>query len=424
MIVKTKRCINRAFTLIEVLLVIAGISAIGAVGYVATSNVKATAQAVKLESDVKSINQAIDLYRANGGQISADVDDVLNNLKTRADSATAGTMVGLKASFLDVRTEWDMQSASEAATSQLRAVWDPVAMAFSTSTGSTLGIKRFRINNELASAAPVTDPNPRTPTLQGAASGWVWDYAAASEAVVAVASTPAMGITGGALGAAVSQGFQSGYWMLGNGTIDVSYIFREAGYSSRLGLFSLEGMGPDRYDLTSAAGLLEFNKEAIRRVLNADGSGRGGTIIDASKSAVGFNAQYQFRPGDTVAAILIPNTSFEDSLVRLNAGTATAQTQPLLSLSYGDNSGGFSISQVASLGNNAFAVEDIRGGGDRDYNDLVFRAAGLIEPPGTVTRRIDPTTYFVNQPFWNTPNPRLNPPISIQDALRRAGIIP
>jgi hypothetical protein len=124
-----------------------------------------------------------------------------------------------------------------------------------------------------------------------------------------------------------------------------------------------------------------------------------------------------------MAAILIPNTSFQDSLNRLENGTSNSQTYPLLSLSYGDNSGSFYVSQIAGLGNSAYAIEDISGNSsDNDYNDLIFQAFGLTEPDWSATRTIDPLTYYINQPYWTTPNPNIG--ISIRDALVLAGVIP
>jgi len=415
--VKTKRCINRAFTLIEVLLVIAGISAIGAVGYVATSNLKATAEAVKLESDVKSINQAIDLYRANGGQISADVDDVLNNLKTRADSATAGTMIGLKASFLDVRTEWDTQSASEAATSQLRAVWDPVAMAFSTSTGSTLGIKRFRIKNELASAAPVTDPNPRMPTFQGAASGWVWDHA------VAKAVTATSGISPSLAALLSHQHLTGGAFIVGETgqVVTENKIYDGAGYEGELGIFSLEGMGSDIYDLTTAAGILGFMREAVRRVATGD---RGGIAMDRQ----GRGSTLNFATGTAVAFVLIPNDSFTNSNSFLAGAnpSISSTSYPLTSLSFntGDVSG-FSNSQAISLGNDVYAFEDLPGGGDRDFEDIVFKTTGVTQPDWSTIQRVDASTYYTEAKLNQLGDPILGAPRqTLRQALTGVNVLP
>jgi len=408
--VKAKRCINRAFTLIEVLLVIAGISAIGAAGYVATSNLKATAEAVKLESDVKSVNQAIDLYRANGGQIPANstADALLAKLKTRADSASGGTTIGLKSSFLDVRTEAEWQSSSEATTSQLRAVWDPVAMAFSTSTGTTLGIKRFRINNTLASAAPVTEA--RNPTLQGAASGWVWEHA------VAEAVTATSGISPSLAALFSHQHLTGGAFIVG-GTGQVvteNKIYDGAGYEGELGIFSLEGMGSDIYNLTTAAGILGFMREAVRRV--AEGASLGGIAMDRQ----GRGRTLNFATGTAVAFVLIPNDSFtnSNSFLAGNSPSTDSVSYPLTSLSFstGDVSG-FSQSQAISLGSDVYAFEDLAGGGDRDFEDIVFRTTGVTQPDWSTIQRVVASTYYTEAKLNQLGDPILGAP---QQTLRQA----
>lgn len=394
--------------MIEVLLVIAGISAIGAVGYVATSNAKATAESVKLESDVKSINQAIDLYRANGGQIAANstADALLAKLKTRADSASGGTTIGLKSSFLDVRTEAEWQSSSEATTSQLRAVWDPVAMAFSTSTGTTLGIKRFRINNTLASAAPVTES--RNPTLQGAASGWVWDHA------VAEAVTATSGISPSLAALLSHEHLTGGAFIVGSsGTVVTdNKVYDGAGYRPELGIFSLEGMGNDVYNLTTAAGILAFMREAVRRV--AEGGALGGVAMDRD----GGGRTLNFAAGTAVAFVIIPNDTFAahasvtESTWTMNGninityqGAETFMNginpssndvrYPLTSLSF--NTGdvtGFSQSQAVSLGNEVFAFEDIPGGGDADFEDIIFKTTGLTQPSWSTMQQVTASSYY------------------------------
>ena len=421
---RAKRCIDRAFTLVEVLLVIAVLGAIGALSYSGSTGFKAASDASKLESDVAAVNRAIDLYRASGGVIPADAtaDTVLAKLKTRANDTSAATTIGMTGSFLDVRTVAVWQSGSEATSSQVRAVWDASTMAFRTVSSGSAGIKEFQINPDLASTVASTES--RTPNLKGATEAkWVWDYGTPTVATVAAGAMPGVGVISAVLEVARTQLIDSWTVTDPNGTVNVSYIFREAGYNSRLGLFSLEDMGSDKYDLNTDAGRDSFMKEAIRRVLDTDGTGRGKVIIDASQSSVGFGRQYTFRPGDVVAAILIPNTSFENSLDQLNAGTTNSQTAPLLSFKTNSSNNQTDGTQMASLGNSAFAIEDIPGAGsDNDFNDLIFQAFGLEQPDGTTTAQIDPLTYYVNQPYWDTPNPSIG--ISIKQALIQAGVIP
>jgi len=427
--VKTKRCINRAFTLIEVLLVIAGISAIGAVGYVATSNAKATAESVKLESDVKSINQAIDLYRANGGQIAANstANAVLAKLKTRADSASAGTSIGMKSSFVDVRTEAEWQSSSEALTGQLRAVWDPAALAFSTSAGTTLGIKRFTINNSLASAAPATET--RDQTLQGAASGWVWGHSASSAPVVASGSSPQTGSVG------TRDDYVNTYSLLpnttpnlvvtGNGTVGLPYVYDGAGYEGQLAAVSARDL--ERFDTTTQAGRILLYQELVRRALS--NSTLGGLLLDSRVDRTSSTPRtHQFEVGDSLIMILIPNGSFEQArdFLATNNPSNGSNIYPLTSiiLNTGDQSD-FSSSQMVSLGRNTYAFEDLIGGGDEDFEDIIFKLDNVQQTEWATTRQVDPNTYYAGNPYWNTANTSQSwfSSISIKEALTNAGTI-
>lgn len=415
--------------MIEVLLVIAGVSAIGAVGYVAASNAKSTAEAVKLESDVKSINQAIDLYRANGGQISANstADAVLAKLKTRADSASAGTTIGLKASFLDTRTEAEWQSSSEATTSQLRAVWDPTAMAFATSTGSTRGIKRFKINNSLAAAAPATES--RDPTLEGSASGWVWGHSEATTPTVASASAPQTGTVGS------RESYQEAYSMLpntrpnllvtGNGTVGLPYVYDGAGYEGQLAAVSARDL--DQYDVSTQAGRIALYQELVRRALSD--SVMGGLLLDSRVDQAGSSARsHQFEVGDSLILILIPNGSFEQAQTFLSSNNPSSGSNiyPLTSivLDTGDETD-FSSSQMISLGRNTYAFEDLIGGGDRDFEDIIFKLDNVEQSETSSLRQVDPNTYYVNNPYWTTPNTSQGwfSEKSIRQALTEAGTI-
>lgn len=414
----------RGFTMIEVLAVLAGLAVIGGVGYVTVADTKTKAENSKLEADVASINRSIQVFQSSGGSLDnvTTVDGVLAKLKTTGD---ASTTLGVTSSVLDARVYPVYQTSGEASTTRARAVWNSTAKRFQVVTTGSGGVKEFRLNEDLASSAPAADTNRSSTKQISSGDGWVWDHGSSMQ--VAVADTglsPEIGaVVTTALAAAAGQGFPGGYWTVGpTGVVPVTYVYREAGYSSRLALFSLEGMGPDVYNLDTPEGQKAFLLEALRRVMAGD---RAQTIIDASKDKptastaasdqikVVRDKQYTFRPGDTVAAIMIPNDTFANAYNLINglgtlANGSTALSSlansngtvfPLTSLqSRGGAAGGFPFysNQYASLGagTNAYAIEDIKNGGDHDYQDLVFRATGMTAPPGSVTNTIDPATYY------------------------------
>lgn len=458
-----------AFTLIEVLIVIAVISALGGAGYVVSRGVLQTSEETKLEQDVAQINSAVQLYRLQTtNALSSNAQALLVQLQTRADTASASRTIGLKHSVLDERVEapqndpetW--QSASEASSSQLRAYWDSSNAVFYTARTGTAGIKKFRFKTGELAASTATET--RTPTrLASSSSTWVWDNTNSLADTARYGRTPALGDVNTAESVPVNQGFPGGYWKVGpSGIVPVSYVYREAGYASRLALFSLEGMGPDVYNLDTPEGQKDFLMEALRRIMAGD---RAQTIIDVSTDQpisnvtnqlkVVNNKEFVFRPDDTVAAIMIPNDSVQNAWNALNAlGTlspgSTALSSlasgsgtkfPLTSLSRINTTSGtntnfpFYANQYASLGTgtSAYSVEDTAQAGDMDYQDLVFKASGMSAPDGTVVKTVDPVSYYSN---WDNPTTQrvehlnkldtagTNGGMTLRQALTAAGIIP
>jgi prepilin-type N-terminal cleavage/methylation domain-containing protein len=417
-------------TLVELLAVVAAIGILSTLGYVSVTGVRTGAEENKLESDVGSVNRSVGVYLASGGNLDnvANADDVLAKLKTRADADSAARTIGLKSGFMDARVIAVWQTEEEAGTSQARAVWDGAQMRFNVVRGGTRGIKEFRFDE---AAALVTGTEARSPTKAAATeSAWVWDYTMPTASTSRAGAFPMPGTLPTTLTDIINQGFSGGFWTVSeaDGRVDVDYVFREAGYNSRLALVSLEGMGPEHYDLSTTEGRIAFMTELVRRVVDSD---RAQVIIDATEVPGGngvkdFEQDYYFRPGDTVAAVLIPNASFDTSYANLLSGTTGGTSFPLTSLHMGTDEDPFHPGQIASLGNNGYAIEDIPGGGDADYDDLIFTARGLSQSEGSTFREIDPTTYYpqrlaqLGRNYWTNP---FNGGPSLQQALIDAGII-
>lgn len=402
-------------------------------GYAVATGVRESSRENKLESDVASINNAVQLYRSSGGtnNLGTDISAIIARLKTRADSASASRTIGMKDNFLDMRVEPVYQTTAEAATSQLRAVWNSSQQIFVTARAGGVGVKEFRLNPALAAEAPETEV--RTASLEGAtATRWVWDYTAPTNAAVASVLSPTAGSdSGGAMADAINQNFFGGTWQVGpTGTVTTTYLYDGAGYRGQLGFFSLKDMGPDRYDLRTQAGLNAFMLEAVRRIIADQNSGRVVLDARANNSSTTTTYTHQFEAGDTIAAILIPNNTFAAALTELSRTTPnrSSTSYPLLSLSFpNEDYEGFYRSQAISLGNDAYAIEDIPGGGDQDYEDLIWKAEGLTQPSWSTMREVDPNTYYRNHTYWSrapTGSAANNiSPYSIQDALRAGGII-
>lgn len=413
---------SRGFSLVELLVVVTAIGALAGMAYHAMTGMHATAKNQKLEQDVATINRAVQLYRTFGGNLTGvtDANVVLSKLKSRADAASAGKILGLRENFLDPRVVPVWQTAQEASTSMPRARWD--GNQFVIATSGTAGIKEFAFD-EAAAASVQTES--RSPFVKEASSsGWIWVHGSATLASSYAAGVePSLGATPGMLDFEVPTGLRGVFTVGGSGQVHVGYAFREAGYNGRLALVSLEGM--ENFDLSSNAGRHAFLMELVRRVVEND---RAQVIIDASQQSSGSGTNtFYFRPGDKLAPVLIPNGSFQDAYAFMQNGWYWDQLYPLTSLNLGTNQPPFYANQMASLGNGGYAIEDIAGGGDADYDDMVFRLDGLIQDDSQQFLQIDPATYYpqrlaqLGRNYWNNP---YNGGPSLQQALINAGILP
>lgn len=422
---KTRFGLSRGFTLVELLVVVSAVSLLAATGVYTVTSARESAAGNKLMADVQTLNNAVQMYQASGGTVpdGASAENILALLKTSASMTAAQGKVGFSGSFIDPRTGIDAADDSDAG--KLRAKWDATASRFLVAADNSYPIRSFNMksgpgNGQRSEAAPTLVASDMT---SGGAK-WVWDY---EDSGFLAANTRG---NGGApslnpgMSAALGHGFQGGFWGVGaSGAVTSNYVYDGAGYSGQLGLFSLAGMGPDVYDLTTDAGLEAFYREAVRRVLA--GGSEGQMMVDTSQGT-GSSVTANFTPGDAVAAILIPNGRFDQA----NFTDDNSDRYPLLSLSFptGD-AGDFYQSQMVSLGNDGFAFEDLAGGGDQDYEDIIFTANGLEQPDWSTTNAVDPNTYYLEKGGdvarrWTDPyNSNSNTQISIQDALRGAGII-
>jgi hypothetical protein len=125
---------------------------------------------------VATINAAIQVYTLSGGSLpaSATPQAILDKLKTSASAATASEIAGLRGSVIDRRLTTEMQTSSEGAGSQTRALWDGTAKRFVIATSGAAGVKNFLLDDSLAAVDPGTET--RTATVKVGGDGWVWNY--------------------------------------------------------------------------------------------------------------------------------------------------------------------------------------------------------------------------------------------------------
>jgi type II secretory pathway pseudopilin PulG len=176
-----------AYTLMEILVTISIIGALSAGGYVVMKNVSASGTELKLEQDVRTVNNAIRVYLANGGKLpdSTTADEVL--VKIRRQSMDLRKNAGLKGSTIDPRLNLRYQSAAESSIASTRAYWNDVTQQFYLAAeGRQPGVKEFYLG-DLPAPLPITvDANGKlvNPNLDdrqtygsfAVADSWVWDY--------------------------------------------------------------------------------------------------------------------------------------------------------------------------------------------------------------------------------------------------------
>lgn len=455
--------------MVELLVVVAGLAVVGGGGYVTISGVTQMAKESKLENDVGVVNRAVDAYLAGGGSFTGneDAEGIVAKLKTVA--ANSSQMMGLRGAMLDSRIVPIMQEGGEQGTEQLRAVpvWDAGRGAWyfrvgKPSTGlSDSGVKEFRLNEEMAMVAEVSEA--RDTTKVAAETGWHWGWTNIAQADRPVGWSPTIGLED-----ALSQNFGNPPWTVGpTGQVDVSYLYRGAGYTNRLALVSLEGMGSANYNLDDPEDQRQFLMELLRRVIDED---RAQTIIDASSDRptadtntnqdnVVRDKTFEFRPGDTVAALMIPNGTFEDAIEMLEAmgdisdnpdalydlarnqgeynqdwveaatgrRTSASQLFAVTSLSRTNTETGsnfpFYEEKFAAIGENTdtYALEDLIVNSDQDYEDIVFKAVGL-QATGTFKNVVtDPYTYYTEKGRWDSAE--YGADITLGEALIEAGVV-
>jgi prepilin-type N-terminal cleavage/methylation domain-containing protein len=394
-----------AFSLVEVLAVIAAVAVISSLGYVAVTNTQQAAAASKLQQDVESLNRSVQIYLSSGGTTNGmtgadDGDpnhcDVLTVLKTAGATGTIGT----RGRVVDARITADWTNGGSA--TRLRARWvpstDPTVPPRFVLEQSTSGIMEFPMDDRLAATAATTAN--RTGARVAGTDGWVWNRGADADTTqVASAYTPMTDASvNSSLAALLSHpNLTGGVSIVGpSGTVTTENKYYDgAGYRGELGIFSLDGMGNPPYDLTTAAGLKAFMQEAVRRV--AAGGTEGGVAMDRD----GHGRTLNFNPGTAVAFILIPNNSFQAVDDMSTFPVSTSSNYPLTSLSFDTgNVAGFSQSQAVSLGNESYAIEDMAGGGDQDYEDIIWKSTGLTQPDWSTMREVDASTYYTN---WDNP---------------------
>ncbi len=159
-----------AFSLVEAMVVLAVLSTIVSISIFSLSSVHEGTAERKLTADIASLNAAIGVYEANGGNLLGitDVSEVITHLKK--ESSNGIEIAGLRGQFIDPRLDIVMISEGKSP----RAVWNPLLRRFSIENYGT-GVAQFYMNHA-AGAADYGSEEREVQFDLAKVDDWVWDY--------------------------------------------------------------------------------------------------------------------------------------------------------------------------------------------------------------------------------------------------------
>lgn len=176
---KTQTLSQRAFSMLEVMIVIAVIGIIAAIAMPSIGSLSNGVKETSLVSDVATINRSIQAYQATGGDLKNinDPQVVLDKLKSSNEVSASKISTTFSGSMIDKRLAVSYLTNADKRDSNVpRAVWDKTEMQFRIRTVETgKGIAQFILDESLAEKDYGTET--RDPGLfnYNKDAGWVWN---------------------------------------------------------------------------------------------------------------------------------------------------------------------------------------------------------------------------------------------------------
>jgi prepilin-type N-terminal cleavage/methylation domain-containing protein len=159
---------KRGVTLVELLISMAVLSTLSAIAIFAATNLTGASKKQKLMGDVATLNSALRVYQASGGDLSGVTDGSGALTRLKSVSNNWKEIAGLRESMIDPRLTVETISGG----SDIRAVWDKDYMRFKIAKSGD-GVKAFVLSDTIETVAP----EDRTANLELAKKDtWVWDY--------------------------------------------------------------------------------------------------------------------------------------------------------------------------------------------------------------------------------------------------------
>ena len=171
---KTGKNLVFGLSIVELLSVLSITGALSLIGFQTLSKYSANVREVKLETDVETINSAINVYLANGGWFfeESNSEGILAKLKTVAVASQRESIAGLRGSMIDHRLIALPLPREEESGSKPRAVWNNDAQTFEIKNLGP-GIEKF-VLGEIPEV--MNEEQRRFSLMYSTEDHWVWNY--------------------------------------------------------------------------------------------------------------------------------------------------------------------------------------------------------------------------------------------------------
>ena len=171
---------ERANSLVEMVIAIGVLGLVLSIGGFFVGSATSSAKSSKLETDTQSLNRAVTMYVASGGDLT-NVNTpaaVLAKLKTTSSAARVKTQINpLTSALIDPRLEAVLQNDFEAASKEPRSYWNAGEQKFEVKiAGGKGGVKLFQLSEDAAPAEMQVESRKSGSMEFASESGWIWDY--------------------------------------------------------------------------------------------------------------------------------------------------------------------------------------------------------------------------------------------------------
>lgn len=184
---------RQAFSLLEVVIVLAVVGILAAAGFSTMSDVSQPVKVAKAQADVDSLNRAVQVYLASGGTLdqNSDLDMVMQKLRSRENSETADSLVGLGGTKIDTRLRAVPVSREQEGLPGIRITWNNSSRRFEVAENATgPGIASFEAQPD-GDSDQISEETLSDNAFHYARKGnWIWDYSESPAAPSVAAASP------------------------------------------------------------------------------------------------------------------------------------------------------------------------------------------------------------------------------------------